>query len=257
MALFQCDFNSEILGLKTSMNVIIPQAAAQKARSLGKRLPVLYLLHGYSDDQYGWCRSTSLERYAERYDLAIIMPYAYNSYYTDMVHGLRYFSFVSEELPSLVQAFFPVSGAREDTFVAGNSMGGYGAFKLALSYPDRYAAAASLSGLMDLRSSGNAGTKLFYTIFGGTENLTGTSDDLRVLAERTGNSSESQPLLYQLCGTEDYLYKCNIEFLEYSKDIGLDIRFLEEPGSHDWDFWDRNIQRVLEWLPIRQQLKQD
>ncbi len=111
---------------------------------------VLYLLHGYSDDQTAWQRWTSIERYAEGLNLAVVMPAAQNSFYTDMVHGGKFFTFLTEELPAVVHDLFPLSTERADTFVAGLSMGGYGAFKLALSRPDLYAAAASLSGALDI-----------------------------------------------------------------------------------------------------------
>ena len=142
MALIQCDFYSEVLQLSTSMNVILPQPARS-------RYPVLYLLHGLSDDHTIWLRRTSIERFVDPLGLAVVMPAVHRSFYTDMAAGNRYWTFVGRELPALVRAFFPVSRRREDTFVAGLSMGGYGAFKLALSFPQRFAAAASLSGALD------------------------------------------------------------------------------------------------------------
>ena len=125
MALIQCDFFSESLGFSTSMNVILPQPARERYR-------VLYLLHGMSDDHTIWCRRTSIERYVDPLGLAVVMPAVHRGYYTDMAAGYRYWTFISEELPALARSFFPLSHKREDTFVAGLSMGGYGAFKLAL-----------------------------------------------------------------------------------------------------------------------------
>ncbi len=142
MALIQCDFFSETLQLSTSMNVILPQPARA-------RYPVLYLLHGLSDDHTTWLRRTSIERYVDPLGLAVVMPAVHRSFYSDMAHGNRYWTFVSRELPALARGFFPISSSRADTFVAGLSMGGYGAFKLALSFPQRFAAAASLSGALD------------------------------------------------------------------------------------------------------------
>ena len=124
MALIQCDFFSESLGFSTTMNVILPQPARERYR-------VLYLLHGMSDDHTIWCRRTSIERYVDPLGLAVVMPAVHRGYYTDMAAGYRYWTFISEELPALARSFFPLSHKREDTFVAGLSMGGALALRLA------------------------------------------------------------------------------------------------------------------------------
>ena len=152
MAFIQCGFFSEVLGLSTSMNVILPQSSAgqigMEGKSFSEKHHTLYLLHGLSDDHTIWMRRTSIERYAASLGIAVVMPAVHRSFYTDMANGYNYWTFVSEELPAIARSFFPLSDAREDNFVAGLSMGGYGAFKLALRCPDKFAAAASLSGAL-------------------------------------------------------------------------------------------------------------
>jgi len=154
MALLRCDFFAETLGLSTSMTVSLPQATSAQIGMAGaagaEDPPTLYLLHGLSDDDTIWSRRTSVERYVAPLGLAVVMPQVHRSYYTDEVHGNRYWTFLSEELPAVVDRFFRLSRRREDTFVAGLSMGGYGALKWALRDPDRFAAAASLSGGAEL-----------------------------------------------------------------------------------------------------------
>ena len=139
MALIHCDFFSEVLHLSTSVVVILPQPAPSQNGTTGcggsHKHPTLYLLHGLSDDHTIWQRRTSIERYVSLLDLAVVMPAVHRSFYTDMAHGYRYWTFISEELPALARSFFPLSDAREDNFVAGLSMGGYGAFKLGLTHP--------------------------------------------------------------------------------------------------------------------------
>ncbi|MFC1582668.1 alpha/beta hydrolase, partial [Planctomycetota bacterium] len=150
MALIQCDFFSDVLGLSMTMNVILPQTTQTQIGMAGKRgegkLPCLYLLHGMSDDHSIWLRRTSIERYVADKGLAVVMPAVHKSRYCDLTTGDRYWEYVSEEIPRLARDFFPISDKREDNFVAGLSMGGYGAFKLALNKPEQYAAGASLSG---------------------------------------------------------------------------------------------------------------
>ncbi|WP_026486724.1 alpha/beta hydrolase [Caldanaerobius polysaccharolyticus] len=259
MALIHCDFFSEVLGVSTSMYVILPQATSNqigmKGRTVSSKHPTLYLLHGLSDDHTIWLRRTSIERYVAPLGLAVVMPAVGRSFYTDMKNGYRYWTFISEELPALARSFFPLSDRREDNFVAGLSMGGYGAFKLALRCPDRYAAAASLSGVMDIVSHAkNASAPMFaeemYNIFGDPQSIEGSDNDLFYLAAKVANSGGPKPKLYQCCGTEDFLYNENIAFRDYCKKLNLDITYEEGPGQHEWGFWDEYIQRVLKWLPL-------
>lgn len=259
MALLDCRFFSETLGLSTSMQVILPQATTRQigmeGRAARTRHPVLYLLHGLSDDESIWIRRTSIERYAAGLGLAVVMPTVHRSWYANMECGGAYWDFIASELPEVVQSFFPVSAAREDTFVAGLSMGGYGAFKLALACPERFAAAASLSGALDL--AGRAQTpdfeweRDFALIFGGRDALPDSPNDLFRLARDLAASDTPRPALYQICGTEDFLYPDNLRFRDHLRTCGIACRYEERPGAHDWGFWDREIQNVLDWLPLR------
>src|SRR5215203_3136864 len=130
MAHLRCDFFSDALGLSTSMTVILPQPTQNQIGMAGKASeeppPVLYLLHGLSDDDTIWLRRTSIERYVAPLGLAVVMPQVHRSFYSDEHYGGRYWTFLSEELPELVASWFQVSQRREDTFVAGLSMGGCG-----------------------------------------------------------------------------------------------------------------------------------
>src|SRR6185369_5319964 len=145
--------------------------------------PTLFLLHGMSDDETIWTRSTNVERYAAELGLAVVMPNVHRSFYTNMVHGYRYWDFVSMELVDKVRSFFPLSHAREDNFVAGNSMGGHGAFKLAMRMPETFAAAASLSGVTNVTEFRDARALDFQLVFGGRTAEPGSEDDLFYLAE--------------------------------------------------------------------------
>src|SRR5207248_9658561 len=148
-----CDFFSDVLEVSTSMTVLLPQQTQAQIGMAGVAAgppPVLYLLHGMSDDHTTWQRRTSIERYAAGLGLAVVMPAVHRSFYADEVHGHRYWTFLAAELPALVSQFFRVSDRPGDTFVAGLSMGGYGALKWALREPGRFAAAASMSGVLDI-----------------------------------------------------------------------------------------------------------
>ena len=137
MAFIQLNFYSKALGMQTQVNVIIPQRDVSGEIGLSNKSKVkqyksLYLLHGLSDDQTIWLRRTSIERYANDYGICIIMPFGGKSFYFDLLSGERYYTYIAQELPDIISEFFHVSNRREDRFIAGNSMGGYGALKIAL-----------------------------------------------------------------------------------------------------------------------------
>ncbi|AZI58173.1 esterase family protein [Nakamurella antarctica] len=274
MAHIRCDFFSEVLGLSTSMSVILPQRAPSQDASEAPvststvappNPQVLYLLHGFTDDDTAWIRRTSIQRYVSSLGLAVVMPQVHRSFYADEIYGNKYWTFLSEELPELVDGFFKVSSSREDTFVAGVSMGGYGAFKWALRQPERFAAAASISGSLGMATRprpGDPKKDLLDRIFGDTL-IEGTNDDVGWLvqnfdqaagqiAERpAGLSGIVMPQLYMCCGTEDNLIQENEKFLALARRKGAPVTAGFGPGGHDWDYWDARIQDVLAWLPLR------
>jgi len=253
MAHLRCDFFSETLGLSTSMTVLLPQSSSGQVGMAGAvgdgAPPVLYLLHGLSDDDTTWLRRTSIERYAAPLGLAVVMPQVHRSFYADGVNGGRYWTFLSEELPGLVDRFFRVSTRREDTFVAGLSMGGYGAVKWALRHPERFAAAASLSGVLDVAALRERveDPHLLERVFGAA-GPGGTSDDLlRLLGQA---DPATLPALHVTCGTEDPLLPGNRRFLAAAAAAGVAVTSGISPGGHEWGFWDARIQEVLAWLPL-------
>jgi putative tributyrin esterase len=256
MALLRCDVFSDALGLSTSMTVILPQPTTTQIGMTGGAAddppPVLYLLHGLSDDDTIWLRRTSIERYVAPLGLAVVMPQVHRSFYTDEAYGGRYWTFVSEELPELVRRFFRVSQAREETFVAGLSMWGYGTLKLALRQPGRFAAAASLSGALDVaglsRSIRQEDPMIWRRVFG-DRRVRGSDDDLFALAARADPAA--LPALHVSCGTEDALIGSNRAFVAACSARGISVASTFGPGEHEWGYWDAHIQDVLAWLPLK------
>lgn len=249
MAMAEIRFDSQILGLSLGANILLPENPAAWETPPA----VLYLLHGLSDDHTIWCRRTSIERYARNYPLAIVMPDAYKSFYCNMAHGSDYLTFVADELPMLVQRWFNIDPAPERTFVAGLSMGGYGAMKLAIERPGRYAAAASLSGALNLAAHldddfDRAHQRTFEAVFGNLRALAGSANDL--IARLAQKPDLRGTALYLCCGTEDYLYEDSLSFLAAARAAGLHPTWEDSSGGHTWDYWDRQIRRVLEWLPV-------
>ncbi len=257
MALLECKTFSDVLGKSISFNVIYPEKANKQIGMSGSQIntnaPVLYLLHGYSDDHSIWLRRTSIERYVSDKGLVVVMPNGDLSYYTDMAKGQKYYTFISQELPEKMGKIFQVSQSRENTFIAGLSMGGYGAFKIALRNPDRYCAAASLSGVVDICHQFKVGwseEKLnsLKLIFGEPIAIKDTENDPVYLLKNL--KPTSAPKLYQCCGTEDFLYQGNLNFKKIATELGFDLTYEDGPGNHNWEYWDAMIQKVIKWLPL-------
>ena len=264
MAIVRCDYFSDALQTGTSMTVLLPQATttqigvsgADDVSASGGRSadgpPVLYLLHGLSDDATAWTRYTSLERYVEPLGLAVVMPQVQRSFYLDQAHGGSYWEHISREVPAVAESFFRLSSRREDTFVAGLSMGGYGAMKWALQQPQRFAAAASLSGALDLaglQRRGRLSPDVTDAVLGGRD-VAGSDDDLLALLDRHPTDG-SGPALYACCGTEDDLLGETETFVAAARSRGIEVTSDLRPGRHEWAYWDVEIQRVLDWLPLR------
>ena len=252
MAFMEIKLRSETLGLCTAVNVLLPEN-----RQSEKPLKVLWLLHGFSDDHTAWCRQTGIERYVSDKDLCVIMPAVDRSFYTDMAYGNNYYAYVSKELSEIMQQMLPISDKKEDTFVAGLSMGGYGTFKLALNQPERFAAAASLSGAADLQAIYEDDAQhdegfihQADLIFGGQDKFLGSMNDLRHMAEKR-KDDPLLPKLYMCCGTDDFLYEANQSYLAHLKGLGIPVTYEQEAGyGHVWEYWDLKIQRVLEWMGL-------
>ncbi len=255
MACTEFHYYSRVLDIDVTVSVILPEVKTMLEQD-GKPLPTLYLLHGLSDDHTHWIRQTRLEFYARRYRLAIVMPCVNRSFYTDMKRGAKYFTFVSEELPKVMELYFPLSHEREERFAAGLSMGGYGAMKLGLLCPEKYAAVASLSGAVEMEADffrhsvqkDDAFLRELTDIFGPFEEFMQSDNCLTRVAERLDPAKA--PRMYMACGTADFLFDSNEDFVRRFGEK-FSIRYdTEEGAAHTWDFWDRQIEKVLAWLNV-------
>lgn len=248
MALLHVQFYSHVLELSVNMNVILPQRLPNET---SKKYPTLYLLHGMHDDYSGWMRKTSIERYAQEKGIAVVMPEVHLSFYADTAYGMKYWQFISKELPTICRDFFPnMSDKREDNYVAGLSMGGYGAMKLGLVTSENFSYVASLSGALDLFALAIGGSERYFrSLFGSIEQYLNSENDLFAQAELLAQSNKPLPKLYIWCGTEDGLYSHSVKFSKLCKELGYDVTYEESAGDHEWQYWDAQIKRVMQWLP--------
>lgn len=245
-AYLHLEINSEALMMHTSVSVIMPQDIKRN-----EKLKTLYLLHGYRGNHMDWIRYTSIERYAQKYRLAVIMPEVNNAYYANMEKGLDYFTYVADELPQIMESMFPLSKKREDRYIAGLSMGGYGAFKIASKRPNKFSKAISLSGSMNIITirdiSKEEDIRDYFSAVFGTNDASYQKHDLYHLFGKLVKQ-KNHPLFYMACGTEDFLYQDNEVFYNYLVEQGFDVYYETSLGAHTWDFWDHYIEKAIEWL---------
>ena len=247
MVLINVDFMSEVLGHAASMKVLLPMETPS-----GESCRTLLLLHGLSDDHTVWQRMTAIERYASGRSIAIIMPNAERSYYTNMKTGERFADHIYIEVPAVARRLFrQLTDRREDNFIAGLSMGGYGAAKGALLFPEKFRAAACFSAHADFVTTFKKvkDDPMFTNIFGPTDEFEGTENDIRVMIRKTAKSGAPLPDFYVSCGTADSLLTHSRNVRDLLTAEGYKVEYSETDGAaHNWSFWDAEIEKALNFF---------
>jgi S-formylglutathione hydrolase FrmB len=248
MALVRIDHVPETVKVNLPLNLILPDPGRMGGVPVAKR-KVLYLLHGLSDDASAWQRFTSIEPLAAAYGLVVVMPSAGRSFYTDQPNGQNYFSYLTGELPEYLADVFGLKPRREDTFIAGNSMGGYGAMKAAFLHPELYAAAASFSGVLSLQVLGlipdDPRRDEFALLFGDLDKLPGSEHDPAVWLRHATRNPAALPRLFISVSRQEDIYPLSNMFHGACRAQGIHSEYYEEDGAHDWHFWDGQIRRFL------------
>lgn len=256
MALFDMRYRSAALGKDVSLIVVIPEVAKAEQALKDGTVKTLYLLHGLSGDNKSWMCKTAIERYATARRIAVVMPNADRSWYTDTAYGMKYFTFITQELPEIMHLYFRVLSKRpEDTYIGGLSMGGYGALKAALTYPEKYAGCFSLSGGLDIWSERRwKAYDEWRSIFGfdlqNPADLAGTDHDVFALARKRKAEGVTLPEIYMWCGESDgeSLLGANRKLHEEMEQLGVKHQYDESEGNHSWKWWDLHVQDALNYL---------
>jgi len=263
MAIIQCNFFSKSLMRTVPINVVLPtdkMVLPGQPQPQEKPLKTLYLLHGIFGNYTDWICGTRLASWAQDRNLCVVMPSGDNSFYVDNVKsGSLYSTFIGQDLVDFTRRSFPLSRKREDTFIGGLSMGGFGATVNGLRFHETFSHIVALSAAYIIDTipvnykeyTDNVFTNRGYVeaIFGDPDKVKGGDFDYDVLAKRAADAGD-RPRVFIACGTEDQLIHPSREFRDRLKALDYDVTWQEGPGGHDWKFWDEYILRAMDWLPL-------
>ena len=265
MATFQVNFFAQTLGRTVPLYVILPTDKSffsDMEKREEKPFKTLYLLHGITGNYTDWLHGTGILRYAEERNLAVVMPSADNAFYVDQPWNCNmYGEFIGKELVEFTRKTFPLSAEREDTFIGGLSMGGYGALRNGLKYHDTFGGIVALSSALIINETllQKAENPMFpfeteeykHSCFGPDLKIALEGDlNPKQLVRKLREEKKAFPMVYMACGTEDFLMDVNQDFSDYLNAHDVPHTFETGSGGHEWAFWDKYIQRALDVLPL-------
>ena len=249
MALFTGSIRSAALQMDTLLQVFMP--AEDSLAPAGTEMKTVILLHGLKQNAESWTRMSRVVRFAAMTGFNVIVPEVQRSWYTNMAQGLAYFDYVTRELPEICGKMFRVPMDGGHLYAAGLSMGGYGALKCALTYPDRFAGAMSYSGaplcMEELDSVQSIVSRGEITAILGPDARCAPDNSLTDLLD-TAAAAGRRPRLYVACGTEDPLLDQNRRFCVMARERAFPLIREEWAGGHTWAFWDRACGRSFAFM---------
>jgi S-formylglutathione hydrolase FrmB len=247
----EAKLESKLMGRSMPYRIILPKSYSTSKQ---KRYPVVYLLHGLFGSNENWTTLTKLPSYAENYEFIIVNPEGENGWYVDSptVAANRYESYIIKELVPAIDAKYRTNAERNGRAVAGLSMGGYGALKYGVKYPEMFALAGSFSGALGaatFKSTGGVMDAIFKSInesFGPVGSETRKANDLfGLFKDVSPERIKTLPFIYLDCGTEDFLFQNNKEFDVLLIEKKVPHEFRERPGGHEWPYWDAQVAEFL------------
>ena len=242
---------SKLMGREMPYKLILPE---DYSRENGAKFPVVFLLHGLTGRYNNWIEKTKLKQYSDLHNFIIVTPEGDNGWYTDSFStpNDKYESYIVKELIPEIDKKFRTVANRENRFIAGLSMGGYGSLKFGLKYPDMFSLVGSFSGALGAASlsATNAGAFIgggIDKIYGPPDSETRKANDIfTLIREVTPEKLKAMPFIYQSCGTEDFLIQNNRDFLALMNEKKVPHEYREFPGGHDWKFWDDQVREFLD-----------
>lgn len=254
MAKLSMNYFSNALRRNIDINVILPIDSFDYGSGeylSSRKFKTIYLLHGIFGCNTDWLNNTNLMTYLTNHQIAVVLPSGENSFYVDNIDtGAMYSKFIGEELPNITRKTFPLSENYEDTYIAGLSMGGFGALLNGIRYHETFSVIGAFSSAIpnELASQDLFPKENFGLNF---KRLLQVSQGQFDLIEQVKNKKSVLPYIYMTCGTEDFLYDKSQSFVESLKQLNIDHEYHEWSGEHDWVFWDQSISKFLEFITNR------
>ena len=260
MAILECNMFSNCIGRTITFNAVIPVGKNRMFERVDdevKPFKTLYLLHGILNNHMTYLTRSRIQELAEEHNLAVIMPSGEYSFYVDNPNGCNFGQFIGEELVEETRKMFNLSKRREDTFIAGLSMGGYGALRNGFKYNKVFSKIGAMSSaaiLWDIINTTDhsiippVGRGFYENIFGDLDKLDGSDKDLKALVVGLKEKKEIIPEIFMACGTEDFLLENNRKFVNFLKEEGIEFIYNESAGAHEWVFWNEYLEKIIKWL---------
>lgn len=250
MAKLSMNYFSNALRRNVEINVILPIDSFDYGNGeylSSRKFKTLYLLHGIYGNNTDWIENTRIMNYLLQHQIAIVLPSGENSFYVDNSDtGAMYSRFIGEELPLITRRAFPLSDNREDTFIAGLSMGGFGALVNGVRFNDTFSIIGAFSSAIPNElTSGDLFPSFDFGV--SFKRLLEVSDGQFELIEAI-KQQKQVPYIYLTCGTEDFIYDKTVSFVEKLQLLGVHHEYHEWSGDHDWQFWDASIEKFLFFL---------
>lgn len=269
MASGRMEFHADSIMQHTNFSFVIPNdfiiEEIKNPAHYDRPTKTLILLHGLTGTDTDWLFGGVAQEMAKQYNLAVFMPTTGNSFYLDRGYpGGNYGTFVGEELPEYIRDTFGFCLTREDTMIAGLSMGGFGAIRTALAYPDTFSSCIALSSAMVIHEVAETGDRknstmpqaMVHDVFGDPDTILDSDRNPEFLYRRGKAEGKTLPKIYLAIGREDSLYGVNQDFRHFLEAEKADFFYEDGPGAHTWDFWNEYLPRGIEWaLRSGQQLK--
>jgi S-formylglutathione hydrolase FrmB len=262
MALYQIDYYSKELARIVHFDMLLPNDINPEMISSNENYQreskTLFLLHGYSGSSKDWLLGSSIQELAGKYNLVVVMPNGENSFYLDSRGtGKAYCRFIGQELVEYVQKIFGLSRRKEDIFIGGFSMGGYGAIHTGLTYPNNFGKIIALSSALITNklknmqegfTGGMADYDYYVSVFGDLMKVEESINSPEYLIRNLKKENLRIPPIYMACGTEDFLLEENREFHQFLTEQQIEIEYHESKGLHNWSFWNQYLEPSIEWL---------
>lgn len=239
MAHLTVNFRSKALGMPVMLDVLMPQGRGG--------YKTLYLLHGAGGDHSSWLLNTRIADYVNNRNIAVVMPSGKNRFYVENAYGKDFYSYITDELVSQCEEWFDISSNPKDRYIAGMSMGGYGAMYAALKKPGMYNTAFSYSGLLNIleRYDKPQGIDM-YPVFGTRQELIDHGYDLYTILD--GYKADVSTSYVVACGSEDPRIHMSRQFSKALTKAGIDNIYAEYDGEHNFQYWDYCIEQTIKYI---------